>query len=136
MASKRKKPATILVIDDDESIQILFRRMLERNSYEVDTAGTGSEAIEKLRKRFYDVALIDIRLPDMEGADLLAEMQDAGLSDTVKIILTGFSSIGSRAKALEKGADAYLVKPVKSAYMLSLIEEKLRNKKPEKNLSP
>ncbi len=102
----------------------------------MDTAGTGREAIEKLRKRSYDVALIDIRLPDMDGVDLLAEMQEAGQSETVKIILTGFLSIDSRAKALEKGADAYLAKPIKSAHMLSLIGEKLRNKKPEKNLSP
>ena len=60
----------ILVIDDDKSILRTFTRILQKNDYEIDVAETGKEAIEKSKKQHYDLALIDIRLPDMDGTDV------------------------------------------------------------------
>jgi DNA-binding response OmpR family regulator len=118
---------TILVVDDDKSILRTFTRILRKNGYKVDTAETGKEAIEKVDKRLYDLFLVDIRLPDMDGTDLLAKIKQQ-LQNTIKIMITGFPSIESGIKALDEGAEAYLVKPVKPEELLLLIQEKLKNK--------
>ena len=118
---------TILVVDDDKSILRTFTRILQKNGYAIDAAETGREAIEKAEAKHYDLALVDVRLPDMDGTDLLAKMKNT-LHDTIKIMITGFPSLESGIKALDEGADAYLVKPVKPEELLMLIEEKLRNK--------
>ena len=59
--------ARILLIDDDESVRKTISKALEKAGYKVDTAENGTEALEKTRAKFYNLALIDIRLPDMEG---------------------------------------------------------------------
>jgi DNA-binding response OmpR family regulator len=118
---------TILVVDDDKSILRTFTRILQKNGYTIDAAETGREAIEKAEAKHYDLALVDVRLPDMDGTDLLAKMKNT-LHDTIKIMITGFPSLESGIKALDEGADAYLVKPVKPEELLMLIEEKLKNK--------
>jgi DNA-binding response OmpR family regulator len=108
---------TILVVDDDKSILRTFTRILQKNGYKIDPAETGKEAIEKACNKHYDLALVD----------LLAKMKKP-LQNTIKIMITGFPSLESGAKALDEGADAYLVKPVKPEELLVLIEEKLKNK--------
>jgi len=118
---------TILVVDDDKSILRTFTRILQKNGYKVDSAETGKEAIEKAESIHYDLALVDIRLPDMDGTDLLAKMKKP-LHNTIKIMITGSPSLESGVKALDEGADAYLVKPVKPEELLMLIKEKLKNK--------
>jgi DNA-binding NtrC family response regulator len=125
--SKKK----ILIIDDDKSILRTFSRILQKNGYEIDVAETGKEAMEKSTNRLYDLTLIDIRLPDIEGTELLAKMQKM-MPRAVKIMITGFPSLETGVKALDEGADAYLVKPVKPEELLTLIEEKFKNKQ-EKN---
>ena len=119
-----KTKKNILVIDDDKSILRTLTRILQKAGYEVDTAETGKEATEKMEKRHYSLALVDVRLPDIDGTDLLVSMKD-NLRDTVKIVITGFPSMEMGVKALDGGADAYLVKPVKPDDLLTLIEEKL-----------
>ncbi|MBN1244190.1 response regulator [Candidatus Bathyarchaeota archaeon] len=118
---------TILLVDDDKSILRTFTRILQKNGYKIDSAETGKEAIEKADSRHYDLALVDIRLPDMDGTDLLAKIKKQ-LQNTIKIMITGFPSLESGVKALDEGADAYLVKPVKPEELLMLIKEKLKNK--------
>ena len=118
---------TILVVDDDKSILRTFTRILQKSGYKIETAETGKEAIEKADNGQYDLALVDIRLPDMDGTDLLAKLKKQ-LQNTIKIMITGFPSLETGVKALDEGADAYLVKPVKPQELLVLLEEKLRNR--------
>jgi DNA-binding response OmpR family regulator len=118
---------TILVVDDDKSILRTFTRILQKSGYEIDVAETGREAMDKAENQHYDLALVDIRLPDMDGTDLLAKLKKR-LQNTVKIMITGFPSLETGVKALDEGADAYLVKPVKPQELLLLLEEKLRNR--------
>lgn len=118
---------TILVVDDDKSILRTFTRILQKSGYNIETAETGKEAIEKTENHHYDLALVDIRLPDMDGTDLLAKLKKQ-LQHTVKIMITGFPSLETGVKALDEGADAYLVKPVKPQELLILLEEKLKNR--------
>ncbi len=124
MVNSSKK--TILVVDDDKSILRTFTRILQKSGYDIDVAETGKEAIEKAENRKYDLALVDIRLPDIDGTDLLAKLKRP-LQNTVKIMITGFPSLETGVKALDEGADAYLVKPVKPQELLMLLEEKLKN---------
>ena len=119
---------TILIVDDDKSILRTFARILQKNGYEIDVVETGKEALEKADAKKYDLALLDIRLPDMDGTELLAKMKKQ-LQTTIKIMITGFPSLETGVKALDEGADAYLVKPVKPEELLMLIEEKMKNKK-------
>jgi len=117
----------ILVVDDDKSILRAFTRILQKNGYEVDVAETGKEALEKAETGRYDLTLVDVRLPDIDGTDLLPKMQNT-MHEAVKIMITGFPSLENGVKALDEGADAYLVKPVKPEELLTLIKEKLKNK--------
>ncbi len=121
-----KSKKNILVVDDDKSILRTLTRILQKAGYEVDTAETGKEAMEKLKICRYSLALVDVRLPDVDGTELLVDMKD-NLRDTVKIVITGFPSMERGVRALDGGADAYLVKPVKPDDLLTLIEEKLKN---------
>ena len=118
---------TILVVDDDKSILRTFTRILQKNGYRIDTAETGQEAMEKAENNHYDLALVDIRLPDIDGTELLAKIK-MQLQNTIKIMITGFPSLESGVKALDEGADAYLVKPVKPEDLLMLIKEKLKSR--------
>ena len=66
----------ILVVDDDETIRTVFRTILIAEGYDVETAANGVEAIEKSKVSFYNLALVDIRLSDMQGTKLLTEMKE------------------------------------------------------------
>ena len=101
----------ILVVDDDEAVLKSMARLLDFEGYQVDTAKTGKEAVEKSQLNLYNLALIDIRLPDMEGTALLRAMRDM-VPRMVKIILTGYPSTSNAIEAANKGADAYVIKPV------------------------
>jgi len=80
--------ARILLIDDDESVRKTISKALTKAGYRVDTAENGTEALEKAQANFYNLALIDIRLPDVEGTKLLDAMKDT-TPRMIKIILTG-----------------------------------------------
>jgi DNA-binding NtrC family response regulator len=96
----------ILVIDDDESIRRTVSMTLQHAGYIVDSAENAKEAIDKAEANFYNLALIDIRLPDMEGAELLTALEEA-TPRMVKIILTGYPALQNAVKAINKGVDAY-----------------------------
>jgi DNA-binding NtrC family response regulator len=97
---------------------------LEQQGYEVDTAKTGQEAIEKSLAKFYNLALFDIKLPDMEGTKLLTAINET-LPRMRKIMVTGYPSLENAVESLNKGADAYIIKPVKPEKLLTLIKEQL-----------
>ncbi len=110
----------ILVVDDDTSILRSLRRVLEKNGYIVDTAETAAEALEKLKTHYYNLALIDVILPDMKGTELLNKAKKE-LTHTIKFIITGYPSGEIGAKAREEGADAFILKPIRMPELLSVI---------------
>jgi DNA-binding NtrC family response regulator len=101
----------ILVIDDDEIVRSNFKAILELEGYNVDEAATGKEAIKKSTEAFYNLALIDIRLPDMAGTKLLTELHES-VPKMKKIMVTGYPSQDNAIEAVNKNADSYLVKPI------------------------
>jgi DNA-binding response OmpR family regulator len=116
----------ILVVDDDPGILRTFKIILEKAGYIVDTVETGHEALEKIEEQKYSLCLIDVKLPDMDGTEILRKM--ANDSETVKIIITGFSSEEVGEKAADYGADDFLVKPVKAEELLMAVKERLETK--------
>ena len=124
------EPAKILIVDDDESIRKTIEAILKQEKYIVETAENGREAIKKSQANFYNLALIDIRLPDMEGTKLLAAMKDT-TPKMVKIIVTGYPTLQNAIEAVNEGADGYILKPMKIDQLLKKVKEHL--KKQEKN---
>jgi DNA-binding NtrC family response regulator len=125
------KHARILVVDDDESIRTVLTAVLQEKGYAVDTAGSGNEGIEKTKTSFYNLALVDIRLPDMEGTQVLAKMNETA-PEIRKIILTGYPSVQNAVDALNKGAHAYIMKPFDMDNVLRTMEEQLKKQEEEK----
>ena len=115
----------ILLIDDDKSILRVFSRIVQKEDYLTDEAETGKEAMEKIDSNTYDLALIDMKLPDMEGIHLLRKINSVNPKMS-KILITGFPSVDDGLEALDNGADAYLVKPVKVDDLLKIIKTKLQ----------
>jgi len=116
--------ARIIVVDDDEGIRKTLATILEEIGYVVDTVENGKEAIERSNAEFYNLALIDIRLPDMEGIRLLTAMKET-TPKMIKIIMTGYPSLQNAIEAVNKGADAYILKPLNIDSVLNTIREHL-----------
>jgi DNA-binding NtrC family response regulator len=124
----------ILVVDDDESIRNSLAAILRDEGYTVDLAMSGSEAIKKTNSTAYNAALIDIRLPDMEGIELLTRMKDT-VPKVRKIIITGYPSMKNAIEAVNRKADAYVLKPVDVEKLLDTIREQLKLQEAEKKYS-
>lgn len=128
------KNIRILIVDDDENIRKVLLAILEDKGYAVESAGTAREAVEKSKRKFYNLALIDIRLPDMEGIELLTKMRDT-TPKMRKVIITGYPTLQNAVDAVNKGADAYIVKPFDVEKVLNTIDHQLRKQQEEKKYS-
>lgn len=126
--------ARVLIVDDDESIRKALSAVLEGEGYFVDTAESGSEAVEKSKANFYNLALIDIRLPDMEGTALLMAMKQT-VPPMVRIIVTGYPSLANAMEAVNRGADAYILKPFVMKNVLETIREHLKRQEETRKYS-
>jgi DNA-binding NtrC family response regulator len=124
----------ILIIDDDKSILRILTRILQKQGYSIQTAETGREAEEIVSKQSFDLALIDVKLPDVDGIDLLGKIHTLK-PQMAKIMITGFPSVDNGIKAMNSGADAYLVKPVEPTELLKIVKEKLEEQETTKNSS-
>jgi DNA-binding NtrC family response regulator len=128
------KNARIIIVDDDENIRKTMKTILEDEGYFVDVAATGNEAIEMTQETAYNIALLDIRLPDMEGVELLKLIKE-NVPRTRKIMVTGYPSMQNAISALNKNADAYLIKPVDVEKLLNMVKEQLQLQEDEKSFS-
>ena len=126
--------ARILAIDDDENIRKVIVAILEDEGYTVESVGTAKEAREKSKRKFYNLALIDIRLPDMEGIELLTKFRET-TPRMRKVIVTGYPTLQNAVDAVNKGADAYIVKPFDVKKVLKTIQEQLSKQQNEKEYS-
>ena len=125
----------ILIVDDDKDVLNSFRKILEREGFRVDTAETGGEAVEKSNANLYNLALLDIRLPDMEGTELLTKMRET-TPKMVKIIITGYPSLQNAVEAVNKGADGYVTKPMLNVdEFLKAVKEHLKKQEEAKKYS-
>ena len=128
------EPARILIVDDDQSIREVLTSILTDEGYIVEAVDTGEKAIKATHEKFYNLALIDIRLPDMEGTKLLTRLKDT-VPKMRKIIITGYPTLQNAIEAVNKGADAYIIKPIDMEETLKVIREQLQKQAEEKKYS-
>lgn len=100
----------LLLVDDEESVLLTLKAVLEREGYRVSTAGSGAAAIDLFDSQVFDAALLDVRLEDMDGTALMKILHDRQ-PDCGPIMLTGFASLESAVLAIRQGAYDYLMKP-------------------------
>jgi two-component system, NtrC family, nitrogen regulation response regulator GlnG len=102
--------ARVLVADDEESICVVISTALTQSGHEVETVGTGGDAIAALIGGDFDVAILDVRLPDMSGLDVLARIREVNPSATI-IVITAQNTMSNAIEAMKRGAFNYLTKP-------------------------
>ena len=117
----------ILVVDDEEHVRKLLQRILERSGYNVITAANGREALDKLSLAKFDLVLLDLKMPELDGFQTLALIRKQ--SNVLVMMVTGMGEVASVNEALSIGADDYVTKPFSGAVLLARIEAKLRRSK-------
>ena len=118
-----KKKMSIMVVDDENIVRESLYHWFAKSGHTVDTAASGFEALEKLEQVPFDILFVDIKMPGMDGIELLGKIKST-YPDTIVIIITAYGSIESAIKAMKAGASDYLLKPFKPDY-LSLVLEKV-----------
>ena len=104
------RPGTVLVADDEESIRWVLERACAQAGHTVVAVGSGGEALAALHARPFDVALVDIKMPDLSGLDVLTRARTEGL-DTLFVIMTAQNTMANAIEATKRGAYDYLTKP-------------------------
>ena len=118
----------VLIIDDEANIIRTYAAILERKGFEVQGALAGLEAIERCRQEPFDLLLIDLKLPDISGLEVLRQVKEL-IPDVVAIFITGFGTLESAVEALRLGAEEYLTKPIESETLVSTIQHILARKR-------
>ena len=118
MASK------ILVIDDEEIVGESLRKTFEDEDYEIDTAYSGEEGIRKSRGKTFDLMIVDLKMPDISGLDVIRTIKEEQ-PDTMMVMITGYSSVDSAVRALKIGAFDYLPKPFTPDEINDVVERAL-----------
>ena len=118
----------ILVVDDDPKVQAMLSEILTDKGYSVKCVGDGKKAIAESLNQLFNLALIDIHLPDMEGTELLTKLRKTE-PEMIKIIITGYATLDNSIEATNKGVDGYIVKPFDPKKLTSLIEVKLKEQR-------
>ena len=113
----------ILIVEDDEHIGQMLQASLSIVHYESDLCGNGDEALDLLLSGRYDLALLDVMLPGMDGFDIMKRAQN---STTPVIFLTARQDVADKVKGLRLGAEDYIVKPFETVELLARIEVVLR----------
>jgi DNA-binding NtrC family response regulator len=118
----------ILIVDDDVKIREMLSDILTDKGYSVKSVGTGKEAVNESFNQLFNLALIDIRLPDMEGTELLTKLRKSE-PRMIKIIITGNATLDNSIDAANKGVDGFIVKPFDPKKLLKLIESRLKEQR-------
>ena len=119
----------ILVVEDEKRIQEFLSRGLESSGYAVDVAATGTSAVEMVHSTEYDLIVLDLMLPDMDGFTILQKIRNRKSSPPV-LILSARDTVEDRVKGLDLGADDYLVKPFSFAELQARVRARLRRGQP------
>ena len=115
------KNAHILIVDDQESIRHFIEKAMTEEGYEVSSAGEGKTALLKVTEELPDLVLLDLRLPDMHGLDVLKRVKEQD-SDLPVIIMTAFGDVESAVRAMKLGAHDYINKPINLEQLTSAVE--------------
>lgn len=125
----------ILVVDDEIDLDRMLQLHLEAEGYQVVTAASGSEALTALSEDHFDLVIVDIKIPDVSGLDLVraARQNDR---NTAIIVMTAYASVETVVEALRLGADDFLIKPFRINFgLLPMVERCLSRHAPDHRLS-
>ena len=111
---------TILVVDDEPYMTEMLQSFFEMNNYVCFTASDGIEALEVLKSEKIDIVITDMKMPNMNGLDLLKEVKGK-YQGTSAVIMTGFSEEYTTSEALNSGADGYITKPFRNKELLLIL---------------
>ena len=124
----RQRP-TVLIVDDEDAVCELICDGLDEEGYVCDVASNADDALAKLKKQGFDVALLDIKLPGMSGIDLLKTVENC-YQTTAVVMITGVNDASTAVEAMKLGASDYIVKPFTLDKIIVSINAVLKNKKP------
>jgi two-component system response regulator AtoC len=117
----------ILVVDDEDHIRRVLSVLLSKQGYAVDQAARGGEALEAFRDNVYDVVLCDLRMPDLDGLEVLRRIKHQDPEATV-IIITAYASVDTALQAMKQGAYDYISKPFKEDEILHVLRKALERR--------
>ncbi len=121
-------PVRILIIEDEQLIRWSLRQKFGEKGYHVEEAETGADAASALDGSFFDLIMLDYKLPDMTGIDILRKIRETD-SDVVVIMMTAFSTIESAVEAMKLGAYDYITKPFDMDQRLRTVAKSLETTK-------
>jgi adenylate cyclase len=126
----RRDPGHLLLVDDNKVNRILLSRGLESDGHKIEIAENGRQALEKLRANPYDLVLLDIEMPEMNGYEVLEVcLQDTELRDIPIIMTSSLDEINSVVKCIELGAEDYLNKPINPILLRARVNASLEKKR-------
>jgi len=121
---------SILVVDDDVDVRKSLSSILSKEGYSVETVENGKQATRISEKSRFDIALIDVKLPDMEGTELLHRLKE-NQPHMIKIVITGFPTLQNAMETVNEGADGYILKPFDTEKLLEMIKKNLKRETAE-----
>jgi CheY-like chemotaxis protein len=120
----------ILVVDDDEMVLMALDELLKPEGYEVQTVSSGKEALQKLDQNGYELLMLDVIMPEMDGYELCKRIREKEkYKETPVVFLTAKSRDEDRARGLEAGANLYLSKPISPDKLLGIVSDALGEQK-------
>jgi FixJ family two-component response regulator len=115
----------ILIVDDETNVRLNYRITLETEGYEVFEASTSASALQELIERPFALAILDLRMPGMDGLELLAKMREVGITVPATIV-TAYSDVPNAVKAMKLGAIDFLQKPLRPEDLRRIVAEILK----------
>jgi two-component system response regulator (stage 0 sporulation protein F) len=118
--------ASILVVDDEPDVRLLIRVILEREGHDVKEAGDGAEALDLVQRVDPDVILLDIRMPGIDGWEVLEQLRESGrLSSTAVVMISAHSTPTVAQEAIDLGCRAFITKPFRAQDVTSTVQDVL-----------
>ena len=130
-ARAARKPETILVVDDESEVCKLVQRVLRRDHFRVLCATSGRSALAQLQRRGVDLMILDIRMPDLNGIQVLEQLRRCGKRLPV-LMLTAYGHLDTARQAMQLGAYDYITKPFNIALVKKIVREALQSVSQEK----
>lgn len=120
----------VLIVDDEPNVRLLYRSTLDSPSFAIHEADSAESALKELKLRTHDVAILDLRMPGMNGMELLSEMRKQGINTPV-VIITAYGDVPDRVKAFNLGAIDFLQKPLLPDQLRDVINDIVERHAPE-----
>ncbi|MEJ2203005.1 MAG: sigma-54 dependent transcriptional regulator [Gemmatimonadota bacterium] len=128
-------PRRLLVVDDDRTFRLSTAELLRQDGHEVETAGDAAEAVDMLSRRSFDLVLLDMRMPGMDGLTAVEVLRTRGLRAPV-LMISGFGTIDTAVESLHRGADHFLSKPVDPDILSAKVAELLERRPSQERARP